>query len=1531
MPTHEEIVAAWQGLNSDPRFSALSYEEQQKIRAQWAERNLPQDPQFTALNRAGQTMLFQRMVTQPPSFAQPSDFTNESMQIAQAAQAGDPQALKDAAFQVAGVRAGMNAGSIYQLVVNVAEKVTGMEDMADINLTDDDRKAVDYLQQVVMTSDNRKWWQAALINTAPFVGIAANIASGRVAMQAPLAATRATGVRGLLFDRSGQLAANTQRITGSMATSLAAGRGTRFATWAMRSALPEVIESGLDATMLAAGDLFSRQLQRNAPFGVQANKEFGQFALNFGLDFLGDMVFFGAANLIGTAAKAGLKVIRPRGFAGKAVEAVSDVDFDDLATRFVSGQDVPKAVWNSLPRPTQQTFLRLRRTFAAAKNLDEASPNDLARMVGLSHGYDMVSDAGKIQLKPVIGKLDDVPGAWANEQNALQALFKAQSEAPSTTARMMDAALQNEAGIEAVSAFKFGDDIPNLDTLTVTRAFVPDANGQMNPRTVQVATRSLLQRAGVDPDELSKVVVKPVPADQYWQLSDVARQKSKHLLMPDNIRTADQMRSFTQQFGDDLTSHLGTTKLKGRAARYVNDVTEGLETMPVASNPVFIEADAVRHGIDFQVLPNGMYRVGSETVGSLAEAGDSVHRQILFSSEDSVRSAFRQYGFEFDQTEEGRWIARGRESKKGGDIFTGSHETIQGAADELYSKGFRPRLSQEKAANVIINAEGDGVEILHGGATIRGPLEYIRDYANKFRPDVSDAQILKKYRGGDVIAKGKIDHVFRVTSPEWGVVKGFTSYKEAVEFVEKARNGVEDLLEIGLLKGVPDIRITGGRIVARRIGDTQPHDFRTVRELKSWLKNLEPSPEWAKEISNMDQGMIDTVWEQIDPEMRELYLSKTGVPVETNFNQMLDHMKDNATWKVGGSAPTGEYGRVAAYRGAATGIAQFIKDALYTPTYARVRRIVGQTGRDVLGRGFESMEKSIKNARALTAQASELLDGITRFDGAPKRKRRVLLRPFLEVDESEWIAKSKLWELELDDNDIRYLRRFRTASDALGRSFGVDAYRMINYHLPRIQKFMADNPDLVANAQNAREILSKMDARLPRELEFFSEYLRVEELSNFINTADPQDILTSYATKGIKNMTLGKTYERLIDEWNTLIKNKGVSAEESYTMFRYLEATMGMYSDEASKAAEHSARETGRILAQRMGAKQYTGAFKDYINKLHGFTIAATMSFRPWPVIRNLQQVWTTLAPMFGNDSVMRALKVMADDDAAGEVYQRLLKTGRLQDRIPIHGGVYEATGTMGLVNKAGMKLYKSSDDYTRMVVDIVVRDTFTDAVAKLNAGIVNEKKFIRLANLHRLDDFDQREIVRRLRGYTDESGRAVSGSFDAAMDYYGDVVTRETMFAYTAGANPMMFNGMWGRLFGMFGHYPVYYAQTLVNGLRRGNLADKALFAGRVAFNTAALWFAFDQVMGVKSDNFKPWKTMFFDGGPYFKLLTNTLEAAAGSPGSSWDMVKQDTRRLFIPGSLMGESVLQGVKLMEQGQSYQGFLRLMSAPLADD
>src|SRR6056297_474760 len=715
---------------------------------------------------------------------------------------------------------------------------------------------------------------------------------------------------------------------------------------------------------------------------------------------------------------------------------------------------------------------------------------------------------------------------------------------------------------------------------------------------------------------------------------------------------------------------------------------------------------------------------------------------------------------------------------------------------------------------------------------VRGPIEYIRDYAKRFFADIPSGDVMEKY-GTNTIQKGSIKDTYRMVSPEWGIIAEFDSLGKAQKFMRAARNSVDELAEIGLMKGVPDISINGGRIVARDIKGAT-HAFNDVRALKDWLKSIEADPYWTKELMPVDRHTITTAIDSLDPELRAQYLSKSGMSGGADYNKVMDHVRSKATWS--DPTPMGEYGSVAARKYGTHNILQMTKDMFQTPTYARARRIVGEQGGEILGQSFEQMEKQIKNGRALQAQATQLIDGINKFEGKLSKKRRAVVRPFLEVDPSEWAAKSQQWNIELTQADRTFLERYRRAADAFGKAFGIDGYKMIDNYLPRIREFIKQNPDVMKNATYAHEVIGKMDSHLAKELEFFSEYLRADELNTFVHTADPLDILNAYARKGVKNMTLGKTYNELKDRWNVLIREGSITPAAANTMLSYMESVMGMYSDTASKVAEQSAREIGAVFAKQINAGTNAGAIKDFVNTMHGFTIAATMSFRPWPVIRNMQQVWTTLAPMFGNSNVMRAMKKLGDEEYAKKLHQKLVDNGRLQDRIPIFGGIYEAQGLTGRLNKFGMSAYRNSDDYTRMMVDEVVTDVFTDAVAKLEAGTINEKQFFRLANLQRLDDFDQREIVKRLRGnYTDASGVTRPGGFDDAVNYYGDIVTRETMFAYTAGSNPIMFNGMWGRIFGMFGHYPVYYAQTLANGLRRGNLADKAQFIGRVVANSAA------------------------------------------------------------------------------------------------
>lgn len=1515
MADRVQFLQMFQQLNEDPRFKAMSYAEQQQVRSQWIQRNIAKVPEFTTLSPDAQGMTVQRMVTAPPSFLEETDWSRQVVDLANRAGSVTPEAQREgddplalASDIVADRKFFTNVGPLGKLrpLMGDIMQVRGEFENPDTRLWaegyhpnpgTEDYKAYEYLEQTVSRSLATNTYEKVLGTVTPFLGVIGNIASGRVAFNAPLNAAR-QGAR-LLSARHAR---------------------TPLQTWLYGSALAEVPEATLDGVMMLVNDLTTGQVESNIGFGMRPGEsQIGNIAKNFGTNFAADLLFFTGLSVMGGLLKSTAQVFRYRGFRAKgALDAVTDDQAGDFLKRIVSGAQFDKATFNALPPQTQQHFLKLRRVYEAAKNLDEMPADVMADMLATKRGYRILGAGDNIRLEPLAGlNKPAVEGVFSTTDEAIRKLFAVEMTGPNLQARTIDALSKNEFTVQQIARVELGDKLPNLDVDTIAKALVPDAAGNVNPNTLRTASRSLAQQSGATGDVVRKLNIETVADDVYWKLASDARVRDGALLVPQHIKSVDEMSAFVKQYGDDMTSLIGTGKR--RTVQHITDVIETVPKVRDQANLLYLETLAQRGSVGFEVMPNGTYRVGDMVYATLDDATSDLYARAFLQSEDGIREAFgRQFGFKFEFEPQVGWHVEGKHADVGGNIFSGNHETIQGAADELMRKGFVPSIPQSQAMNVVIDNDGTGL-LLREGA-VAGPWEYVRDYANKFFDPIADTDILRKYPHGSV-SKGEIARTFRVTAPKWGVIAEFDSFKAANEFMQQNLKEIESLRNIGLMKGVLEIDTIGGQFVTREIGESTLRHFDTYDALQKYVTEKVADPVWAKEISNMDQAFVDSVWDSMADDVdRSLYLRKGQVPKAANFDVMMEH----ATNQWGLKSSTDATGFFSTRKHVVREIGQSVKDNFQTPTYQRMKRIAGNDGMDFIADSFETMEKQMKIARGTQSQLQQALHNVTNFDGAPGHKRRIALRPFLETPAEEWASLQGRLGITLGDADQRFLKRFRDTSDALGEMFGIDLYKWNTDYLPHLREWAktGNNIQFFQSGGSAADVLghSKFGRSLPNELKFFAEYLRADELYTFLSNADPQDVLAKYMTKGVKNMTMGTAYDTIKTQWNAVAKSGNVSPQAKTAITHYMESIMGMYTDESSQLFENSAREVGRIFSNRIKAKGETQVVKDFISQLHGLTIAATMSFRPWPIIRNMQQIWTTLAPMYGNDAVHKAMKKLNNEKYAEQVFDRLAKSGRLQDRVPIYGMLYEGNDLAGSFNRMGMKRYMNSDDWTRMIADVTVRDTFADAAAKLSAGTVDEKQFIRLANLHRLDNFDQRKIIDLMKT-----------SYESAVDYMGDVVTRETFFAYTAGANPPAFKGLWGRLFGMFGHYPVYYMQTIMNGLKRGNVADRLLYASRVAFNTAALWFTFEAVGGIRGDDFVPWKTMFFDGGPYYKLVNDAMSAAAGSPGSSWRNVRRDAGRLFIPGSIQARSTIEALNLMEQGKSYEGFLRLMSAPLAPD
>jgi hypothetical protein len=378
---------------------------------------------------------------------------------------------------------------------------------------------------------------------------------------------------------------------------------------------------------------------------------------------------------------------------------------------------------------------------------------------------------------------------------------------------------------------------------------------------------------------------------------------------------------------------------------------------------------------------------------------------------------------------------------------------------------------------------------------------------------------------------------------------------------------------------------------------------------------------------------------------------------------------------------------------------------------------------------------------------------------------------------------------------------------------------------------------------------------------------------------------------------------------------------------QYLEDVMGMVSDNTQMAFQRWSQKAGekfynimqksRLIPKGVKAKMQ---LQDMFSIMQGLTVAATMAGRMWMPLRNMQQIWTMLAPRLGMGGGRIILEAFDRVNKNGDQIARHLRaTGRLTGEVPVFG--YKAEGMVGQFNRLGMRLHKNSDDFNRMITDQAVDIMMEDGAKRFLRGQINEKQFLDLTNLRRMDSESQKLVVNTLqqKGYT------------AAKDLYGDILTRETQVLYREGAAPSMFRrSQFGKLFGMFGQYPTYYLENIRRGLRNGTTADKMVFAGATMAYGAGLYSLFEG-LGIRGDDFLPWKQMFFTGGPYFNFLIDAKRSLGGEPGAlPLRSLPKEASRLFVPGSSQLRAVQKMVEYQEQGDSYSAMLSLMTLPAAD-
>jgi hypothetical protein len=548
-----------------------------------------------------------------------------------------------------------------------------------------------------------------------------------------------------------------------------------------------------------------------------------------------------------------------------------------------------------------------------------------------------------------------------------------------------------------------------------------------------------------------------------------------------------------------------------------------------------------------------------------------------------------------------------------------------------------------------------------------------------------------------------------------------------------------------------------------------------------------------------------------------------------------------------------------------------------------------------------------------------------------KLERRVFIGEWFrasDADKPAVVLARGLTETEL--NAGRLLRQLWGVKpgEGLHGKFGVAGF--LQDYFPKMNKHFLGNPQAKYTDGSINEYLKDVFGQnVPKEIDAFFQHTRVSDVLALSQELDPLAAVIRYGAIGHRELLLK-------DTWGEVVKLVTESTDEvgKLRMWAYMSDVMGLPQGGFEKAM----KESSLAALQKFGIEQGLGM--DLIKFFTGMSYMSTMGFKPLLPIRNMLQVYNVLAPSLGprgNHWVKLAIQKVAKD-VDGSLFDHHRAMGTFAANLPVAGGeeTLKSLGPetfMGKFLNKGMSWYRNSDEWSRVVAYEAAGMRFDDALQRYQASLkgglnMPEQNFLELAGLN--------SVPPQVKDQALELAR--NGQWGGLRGLYTSHMTNWTMFPYRAGMSPMAFRGVVGKLFGMMGHYPLYYVENIRRNLKYGSAAGKATFVASWLWNSAAIIGAMQYGLGIKAQDFLPWTPMQFTGGPVWQLGINTLSGLApGQRGAQaradvWGITIKDgvpnfnpTKgrmfQSFVPGAFELRKLVDAAKFAEAGKPWHAFL----------
>lgn len=1482
-------------LQFDPDFQNLTYKQQTMVRMQVLEAELQNDPDFQGLNQDQKVQALMELVYAAPALKdkRAEQLVNE---IGTRAQAGDRRATVMIQNAVALESAKHNAillglfGRAFEPYVKEVSKkmlAQGVDwsespfvEIGDPSSVVEDKerdKILDYY--ALLGQRDAKLGRAIQYSKSlpQLLGIAADA----VTMYGLLAGTYAAPVGlGKLAMKPFQTMMSKaitpgQRVLAHIGGEVAHGLATS-SLWVARENVLKLVNDELPKN-----PTFKEMVVSNSKYFAQA--------------FLWDVVANLAVGVVWPMVKSLGRNFRGWGNIDVFLRQFDEEQYRRILMDAIVGNEIEPRVFQQLPEVVQRRIKAGQAFHRVFSHVPRKNADDLFQAMAMANGWTASPVAGTAKWRMEFngGGIDKTFGSRASADKFLNDWLETiKKQAPEgvikKTARdsLLSGAAYDQVRIRKIvqTQLRAGSE-QNVDVLA--RLAAPKGS-RWTPGQIKGFAKASVRAAGAGDDVVRRVVIEEAGGEIIAKLDDTELGR-----FPKEIRKVQQETDALKNFFENVKKYTGDefTTADDLLKEYKSELArQKLFTPTWVKHAVedslgarLIEKPAVRgHKALYQVIK------GDEVISfrSLDDVGNWAIAKTM--DQDFLAHYLRKY--------EGlRLYTRADENvlelKRGNQVIATAENV-----EELLTQfpELAPKISTELGPQLaFVDNHRVSVKYVRGAAV--GPYELMMKELDRFknyRPEEMYVEMAAGRKGS--LRVHKLTKQAEIYLPDLEYRSPVSSITKARKLLARGFTEWDDLTQVAAAKGYR-IDPYNGNFIVYSAGEGSSFLARNQQELEATLRQV-PIPDWAPELTGI--------------EAMGLKLEHLPKPPENMFKPMefsITPLKDTMP-------------------------AKLMLEAFYRPPDAWLVRAVEHGNDPTILKFFRQIEDTrafLRGEEYKTGQA--IYSAFVHKGKMMKRGRRVVIGEYLKAKGDD--AKRAVQEVrQMTDDELLSAQRLRELfgtdpEKGLFQKFGVRTEDFLEDYLPRIRKFYNANSWKAyqdGKGERLRMLRDAFDgATPPGSLDAFFKHQRTSDVLRIALEDDPLALMLKYSTVGHRNRFLDPLW-RQVDQY--LRKNTKSIDGKLLKRFRLYQAQiMGI----PQGMAEKWVRDASRKAFEALGVRGKLG--DDVTRLMMSWGYLAAMGFRPWMPIRNTFQIWTTLGPRVGNDWVAHALRKIANDKK-GILFEPLRRKGLMTTHLPLYGAeVFDNTTLLGKITHKGLQWYKNSDDFTRAVAYYAAHDRFMDAAERfakmgpegmekgLFGGTMTKQNFMRMSGIDLMAD----DVKNRILGLIDQ------GHWNAAADMFGVHITTETMFPYRSGMGPTAFKGLIGKLFGMMGHYPVYYIENIKRGLKYGSTAAKIGYATTFLANSTALYYIFKEGLGINANNFIWWVPGNFTGGPYYGLMNQALEAMDFRSYKG----RQARAELLteMPRWMLGfqwNSIVKAYESFQKGDSLEGIYNLTSVPI---